>query len=318
MSPVGSSPGASALVMSRKSLVSGRRAPARRIVLFGDSAVSQQQQQQQPSSAEGRTAGGLGVPLRNPSERKRGSDEARGISSVLPQPQQMPQPPREEDVASAKLGVNSFFAGAAVVPRAEGAALDDGADSAVQATGNVETMNTATLGLASLSDGDAAAAATAGGLRRGFPFPAMPATVVSSTTGVRFGGSGWNPRWPGNVQHNSGSNYTDTDVGVSPSSPQSHPSHHASGATGAPFHDRLSAAPTVPSFAFPANPTPASAALIPGAIGKDDVVDTDNGAGDNVEWKAPEGVTGTFSLGSSGKDAGVSTRRRRLRMRVGG
>lgn len=43
-----------------------------------------------------------------------------------------------------------------------------------------------------------------------------------------------------------------------------------------------------------------------------------SGAGVGLdEWKAPETV-GTFSLGSSGKEAGVSRRRRVLRMRVGG
>lgn len=36
------------------------------------------------------------------------------------------------------------------------------------------------------------------------------------------------------------------------------------------------------------------------------------------EWKTPETVTGTFSLGSSVKDTNVGRQRRRLRMRVGG
>lgn len=324
ISPVGLSPAAGALVMSRKSLVSGRRAPARRIVLFGDSALSQQQQ---PSPAEGRMAGGLGVSLRNQSERKRGSDEARGISSGLPPPppqSQMLQTSREDVTSAVELSANSLLPGSAVAEVA--AAPDDGTDSAVQATADSEITitGTATVGPGGMSAGGAAVAAAVAaasarpdGLFLGCPFSAVPSTVMGSTAGVTLGGSGWNPSWPRNLQHSNGSNY-DVRVSSSSSSPLRHPSPHTNGVHEAPFHDRLTASSAISSFTFPANPTPASAALIPGAIGKDDVADGAGNSGNNGDWKAPEAVTGTFSLGSSGKESGVSTRRRRLRMRVGG
>lgn len=76
----------------------------------------------------------------------------------------------------------------------------------------------------------------------------------------------------------------------------------------APFHERLNL-----RYDFPhAGNSPDTATGFP----------TDNAATNDTglnleEWKAPETV-GTFSLGSSGKEAGVSRRRRVLRMRVGG
>lgn len=315
-------------VMSRKSSISGRSAPARRIVLFGDSAVSREQQP--PCEAgPGRT---------NQSERKRGSDEARGIISVAP-------PSCQEDTA--KNDISSFFGAAAFTAaaaslaaagaRAEAApssVINDSPDDSIVRALSANNEETPMRPVDPAVNGTTAnppAAAT--GTHRDFVFATATATGAS---GVTFGASGWNPSLPGpKVQLGVNSNVTSADVTSPLSSTESqHPitSIASAAVASAPHHhDRLGAAAALSSFTFCAHAghSSAAAALIPGAIGKDVA---NNGIRDSPvtdavsaaaagEWKTPEAVTGTFSLGSSGKANGAvgsSRRPRRLRMRVGG
>lgn len=320
-------------VVSRKSSIPGRSAPARRIVLFGDSAVSREQQP--PCEVgPGRT---------NQSERKRGSDEARGIISVAP-------PSYQEDTA--KNGITPFFGAAGFAPaaaaaegaRAEAAAssVNDGADdSVVRALSgdNEETEETSSRLIGSAVNGTAANPPTAvAGTHQEFVFASATAT---GAPGATFSAPGWNPGLPSpKVQLGVNSNnVTGADVASPLSCVERVESQHpitgiasAAVAFAPPHHDRLDAAAALSSFTFRAHAahSPAAAALIPGAIGKDD--DANNGTHDSPvtvaasaavagEWKTPEAVTGTFSLGSSGKAGGAvgsSRRPRRLRMRVGG